>query len=98
MYKKPSCCTIKHNYFNSIYDDDTKTIRLNANLIALFKFANKESILDDVYPTVSAYITEDKFKELYEHATEEPHNALVIDGTGSKILFKKNFDKLLKIN
>ena len=74
-----------------------KTIRLNANLIALFKFANKETIIDDVYPTVSAYITEDKFKELYEYATQEPHNALVIDGTGNKILFKKNFDKLLNI-
>jgi len=75
-----------------------KTIRLNANLIALFKFANKESILDDVYPTISAYITEDKFKELYEYATEKPYNSLVIDGTGNKILFKKNFDKLLNIN
>ena len=33
-----------------------KTIRLNANLIALFKFANKNTILDDIYPTMSAYI------------------------------------------
>ena len=75
-----------------------KTIRLNANLIAFFKFANKESILDDVYPTVSAYVTEEKFKEMYEYATEQPYNALVIDGTGNKILFKKNFDKILNIN
>ena len=75
-----------------------KTIRLNSNLIALFKFANKESILEDVYPTVSAYITEDKFKELYEYATTDPHSALVIDGTGNQILFKKNFDKLLSVD
>jgi len=75
-----------------------KTIRLNANLIALFKFANKESILDDVYPSVSAYVTEEKFKEMYDYATEQPYNALVIDGTENKILFKKNFDKILNIN
>ena len=39
-----------------------KTIRLNANLIALFKFANKNIILDDIYPTMSAFITEEQFK------------------------------------
>jgi hypothetical protein len=40
-----------------------KTIRLNANLIALFKFANKNIILDDIYPTMSAFITEQEFKD-----------------------------------
>ena len=30
-----------------------KTIRLNANLIVMFKFANKQSILDDIYPVIS---------------------------------------------
>ena len=39
-----------------------KTIRLNANLIALLNFANKASILGDVYPTVSAYITKINLK------------------------------------
>ena len=73
-----------------------KTIRLNSNLIVLFKFANKKMVLDDIYPTVSAYVTEEKLMELYEYATAEPHNALVIDGTSSKIIFKKNFDKLLE--
>ena len=90
MYQKQAYNTRKYYYFNSIYDDDSKNNQVKC------KF--KESILDDVYPTVSAYVTEEKFNELYEHSTQEPHNALVIDGTGSKILFKKNFDKLLKIN
>lgn len=73
-----------------------KTIRLNSNLIVLFKFANKKQVIDDIYPVVSAYVTENELMELYEYATAEPHNALVIDGTGSKIIFKKNFDKLLE--
>lgn len=73
-----------------------KTIRLNANLIAMFKFANKQAVMDDIYPVVSAYISEEKLMELYDHATSEPHSALVIDGTGSKIKFKKNFNILLE--
>ena len=72
-----------------------KTIRLNANLIVMFKFANKKSVMEDIHPVVSAYVTEEKLLELYEYATNEPHDALVIDGTSSKIVFKKNFDKLL---
>jgi hypothetical protein len=73
-----------------------KTIRLNSNLIVMFKFANKQAVINDVYPVVSAYVTEEKLMELYEHATSEPHDALVIDGTGSKIVFKKNFNVLLR--
>lgn len=75
-----------------------KTIRLNANLIALFKFANKQQVILDIHPTVSAYVTPEKLMELYEYATEKPHDSLVIDGTGSKIVFKKNFDKLLEFS
>ncbi len=74
------------------------TVRLNANLIAMFKFANKQAVLNDIYPVVSAYVTEEKLMELYEYATSEPHSALVIDGTRNKIIFKKNFDKLLEYN
>jgi hypothetical protein len=74
-----------------------KTIRLNSNLIVMFKFANKQAVINDVYPVVSAYVTENELMDLYEHATVEPHSALVIDGTSSKILFKKNFNVLLEL-
>jgi hypothetical protein len=74
-----------------------KTIRLNSNLIVMFKFANKKAVMEDIHPVVSAYVTEEKLMELYEHATKESHDALVIDGTGSKILFKKNFNVLLEL-
>ena len=75
-----------------------KTIRLNANLIVMFKFANKKAVMEDIHPVVSAYVTEEKLMELYEHATAEPHDALVIDGTGSKIVFKNNFNIILKFD
>ncbi len=41
-----------------------KTIRLNANLIALFKFANKQQVILDIHPVVSAYVTPEKLMEL----------------------------------
>ena len=61
-------------------------MRLNANLIALFKFANKNTILDDIYPTMSAFITEEQLKNLH-YAVSENHNALVIDATKGKPIF-----------
>ena len=75
-----------------------KTIRLNANLLALFKFADSNKVLEDVYPLFSAFVKEEAFKELYEYATTEPHDALVIDATRGKPIFKKNFDKVLNIS
>ena len=75
-----------------------KTIRLNANLIVMFKFANKKSVIEDIHPVVSAYVTEEKLMKLYEYATKEPHDTLVIDATTSKIVFKKNFNVLLKFD
>ncbi len=73
------------------------TIRFNANLLALFKFADSETVLEDVYPLFSAFVNEEQFKELYEYATKEPFNALVIDATRGKPIFKKNFDKVFNI-
>ncbi len=64
-----------------------KTNQSNANLLALFKFADSETALQDVYPLLSAFVKEDQFKELYEHATREPFNALVIDATRGKPIF-----------
>ena len=77
---------------------DLDTIRLNANLLALFKFADSDTVLEDVYPLFSAFIKENEFKELYEYSTQEPFNALVIDATRGKPIFKKNFDKVLHIS
>jgi hypothetical protein len=71
---------------------------MNANLLALFKFADSNKVLEDVYPLFSAFVKEDAFKELYEYSTKEPHDALVIDATRGNPVFKKNFDKVLKLS
>jgi hypothetical protein len=68
-----------------------KTKRLNANLSALFKFADSETVLQDVHPLFSAFVKEELFKELYDYATKEPYIALVIDATRGQPIFKKNF-------
>ncbi len=87
--QKQTYHTFKYYYIYSVYDDDTKTIRLNANLIALFKFANKNIILDDVYPTMSAFINEEQFRNSYDYATVESYDALVIDATKGRPIFKR---------
>lgn len=74
-----------------------KTIRLNCNYMSIFKFANHHQLLSDIYPNISAYLTEDQLSELYKHATDEPHNSLVIDATNGKPIFKKNQDTILKL-
>ena len=68
-----------------------KTIRLNANVICLFKFGNKKVILDDLYPLVSAWTTPDEFGALYDKATEEEHGCLIVDITKGRPIFKKNW-------
>jgi hypothetical protein len=65
-----------------------KTIRLNANVICLFKFGNKSTILDDLYPLVSAWTTPEQFEVLYDKATEQEHGCLIIDITKQKPIFK----------
>lgn len=56
----------------------------------------QKSVLDDIHSVVSAYVTEDDLKELYEYAASNTHFSLLIDGTGSKIISKKKFDKFLQ--
>ncbi len=45
---------------------------------------------------MSAFITEEQLKNLYDYATDESYNALVIDATKGKPIFKKNFESILK--
>ncbi len=37
-------------------------------------------------------------KKLYDYATDESYNALVIDATKGRPIFKKKFECILKIN
>ena len=45
----------------------------------LYKFANKNMVLEKLYEEVSSLVLEKEFSDLYDYATKEPHNALVID-------------------
>ena len=47
---------------------------------------------------MSAFITEEQFKDLYDYAVSKPHDALVIDATKGKPIFKKSFESVLNIN
>jgi hypothetical protein len=75
------------------------TIRANIDIWVLFRFASKERVLEQVYPEISSLITLEHFEELYSYATKtSAHDALVIDGTNGKIIFKNNFDHLLSFS
>ena len=74
-----------------------KNVRLNANFISVFKFANKQSVINDIMPNLSAWVSEEDSTELYDFATTEPHSSLIADMTNGTPIFKKNFDKLLTL-
>ena len=48
-------------------------IRNNVRLWVVFKFSNSERLLKHVYPEISNLVKEEKFLELYEHATNNDH-------------------------
>jgi hypothetical protein len=84
----------------AVHDDDTKTMRLNASPIECFEFANKTKILHYLYPMMSGlfnFVTEQQFKDLYDYATTEPLDALIIDASKGEPIFQKNFESILYI-
>ncbi len=46
---------------------------------------------------MSAFITEQEFKDLNDYSTVEPYDAILIDATKGKPMFKKNFESILNI-
>jgi hypothetical protein len=75
-----------------------KSIRINLNFLAVFRFANKEVVLNDLAPLISATTTIEEFDALYSYATKDDmHDALIIDLTKSKPIFKRNLDTLLEL-
>lgn len=76
-----------------------KSIRTNASLFVIFKYANKKVITEDLYEEVSNTLTLERFEEVFEHATTEDHDCLVIDFSQPKeARFKKNFDRTLHVS
>jgi hypothetical protein len=76
-----------------------KSIRNNTELFMLFKFCSMKIILDDLYELISGMITQEQFIEIYNHATQDDHDCLVIDKKADKgSQFKRNLDVVLSIN
>lgn len=73
-----------------------KSIRANTSVFVLFKFASKKIILEDLYESISGLITIEDFERIYEFATDNPHDALVVDTTQKKEnVFRLNQDKII---
>lgn len=72
-------------------------IRRNLDIWVIFKFANAQSVVEHIYPEVSGVVKEDEFLALFEYATFDKHDALIIDQT-SKNMFKLNWDTALKLS
>jgi hypothetical protein len=60
----------------------------------IFKFANVQSVIEQIYPEISGVIKEEEFKTVFEYATVNKHDAIIIDQT-SKHIFKLNWDTVM---
>ena len=75
-----------------------KSIRVNSNYIAVFRFANKEIVINDICDNISGFIKADQFEKLYDYAVKDNiHDPLIINTTNSKPIFMKGLDKVLTI-
>lgn len=74
-----------------------KSIRTNTSLFAIYRFANKKIVVDDLYQEVSGKLSLEQFENVYDFATADDHNALIMDFTGGEKenMFRMNFDKRL---
>jgi len=96
----------RHHFTNVIlttqYIKSTNPIiRENIDIWVLYKSQNKKSLIDKIYELVSGVVSEEHFIELFEHATEKPYSAFVIDNhkeTPKENKFKINWNTIIRIN
>lgn len=98
--------TIKHRHLhtNLIFTTQSfkqipATIRTNIDIFVIFKSASYNEILNKIYEDLSGYLKYDEFKELYEHATKDAHDALVIinNSMGGGMDIRRNWGKKLEL-
>ncbi len=58
------------------------------------EFSSVEWLVEQIYPEISGVIKEEDFINVFEYATINKHDALIIDQT-SKHIFKLNWDTAL---
>jgi hypothetical protein len=90
-----SNCFILSQHIKSI----PKPIRENTEVWSFFPFKSKKMIIDHLYELFGNLVTEEDFITLYEYATKNPHDSLVVDLKEEKEenRFKLNFDKIIRI-
>ena len=75
-----------------------KSIRINASLFVVFRFASLKIVMNDLYPEISSLMNEDEFEMLYEHCTAGAHECLVVDfSMPPELRVRKNFDTVVEI-
>lgn len=98
--------TIKHRHLfcNLIFTTQSfkqipATIRINIDIFAIFKSASYNEILNKIYEDLSGYLKYDEFKELYEYATKDNHDALIIinNSIGGGMDIRMNWNKKLEL-
>ena len=96
----------RHHNINLLFTTQYLTaippiIRNNVRLWVVFKFSNSDRLLKHVYPEISNLVKEEKFLELYEHATNNDHDALIIinhNDMEKKYRIRKNWNTFLEYN
>jgi hypothetical protein len=75
-----------------------RALRANLSLIILFSTRDK-TVIEDIAKEVSAYVSPEKFEQLFLHATEERFQFLMInnDTSDPSKRFRKNFNCFLTV-
>ena len=94
--------TIKHRHLrvNLIFTTQSfkkipPVIRTNIDIYVIVKSSSYNEILNKIYEDISGYLTLDNFIELYEYATEEKNDALIIVNNSldkNGLAYYKNWD------
>lgn len=75
-----------------------KSIRTNTSLFVIFRFASEKVICEDLYEEVSNSLKLPQFCELYEFATRDDHDALIMDFSQPKDMrFKMNWRTVIRL-
>jgi hypothetical protein len=75
-----------------------RIIRSNTNLFAIWKFANRKMMAEDLYEEVSSLVTLPQFEELFEHCTEEAHQCMVLDFSQPRgQVIRKSFKEVVRL-
>lgn len=76
-----------------------KAIRENTEVWSFFPFKSRKMVIDHLFELFGNLVTEEEFITLYEYATKNEHDSLVIDlkEPDKKNSFKLNFDTILRL-